>query len=75
MGDWGLIYFPNDETAKQRKLSHLWHGPYGVGSCNETNVPAVKEHFPVRMHAVKVLHTRPISNLVLKDLRLAITGM
>ena len=25
IGDWVLIYFPQDETGKSRKLSHPWH--------------------------------------------------
>ena len=28
VGDWVLIYFPEDETGKFRKLSRPWHGPY-----------------------------------------------
>ena len=28
IGDWMLVYFPADESGKQRKLSHPWHGPY-----------------------------------------------
>ena len=30
VGDWVLIYFPQDETGKSRKLSHPWHGPYRI---------------------------------------------
>jgi len=57
VGDWVLIRFPSEETGKLRKLSHPWHGPYRVTSCNETNVTAVKLYFPredLRMIVVKV---------------------
>ena len=32
VGDWVLVYFPQDETGKTRKLSLPWHGPYRVVS-------------------------------------------
>ena len=30
VGDWVLVYFPQDETGKTRKLSQPWHGPYRI---------------------------------------------
>ena len=27
IGDWVLVYFAQDETGKNRKLSQPWHGP------------------------------------------------
>ena len=32
VGDWVLVYFPQDETGKNRKLSQPWHGPYRIVS-------------------------------------------
>ena len=40
VGDWILIYFPQDETGKHRKLSRPWHGPYCIISCNNPDVTA-----------------------------------
>jgi len=46
IGDWVLIYFPAEDSGKQRKLSRPWHGPYRVVSKDETNVTATKVYFP-----------------------------
>ena len=48
VGDWILIRFPQDETGKDLKLSRpcIWHGPYRVLSCSDTDVVADKVYFP-----------------------------
>ena len=30
IGEWVLVYFPQDDVGKMRKLSQPWHGPYRV---------------------------------------------
>ena len=57
IGAWVLIRFPAEETGKRRKLSHPWHGPYRITSCDETNVTAVKVYFPLE-DAIKVHQNR-----------------
>ena len=37
-----MIYFPQEESGADRKLSRPWHGPYRVVSSSETGVTAVK---------------------------------
>ena len=32
VGDWVLVYFPHEDSGKNRKMSKLWHGPYRVTS-------------------------------------------
>ena len=46
MGDWILIYFPQDETGKffYRKLSRPWHGPYRIIFRIDPDVTAVKTY-------------------------------
>ena len=46
IGDWVLIKFPQEESGKNRKLSHPWHGPFRVVSCNDPDVTAVKVYRP-----------------------------
>ena len=48
IGDWVLIRFPSDESGRLRKLSRLWHGPYRVRTCNDTNLTATKVYFPLQ---------------------------
>ena len=38
IGDWVLVYFPQDETGKDQKLSHPWHGPYRIISRDDPDV-------------------------------------
>ena len=42
LGEWIMIYFPQEESGADRKLSRPWHGPYRVVSSSETGVTAVK---------------------------------
>ena len=41
-GGWVLVKFPSDETGRYRKLSHPWHGPYRVISCDKPNITVQK---------------------------------
>ena len=58
VGDWILIYFPQDETGKHCKLSRPWHGPYHIISRNDPHVTAVKIFFPtdppIQVHQSRV---------------------
>ena len=46
VGDLILIRFLHEETGKQRKLSHPWHGPYRVVECRDPDLVAKKQFFP-----------------------------
>ena len=46
IGDWVLVYFPQDKTGKDHKLSQPWHGPYRIVSHNDADVTVVKIYFP-----------------------------
>ena len=63
IGDWVLIYFPQDETGKSRKLSHPWHGPYQITSRDEPDITATKVYFPddpsIQVHQTRVQHCPP----------------
>ena len=48
IGDW--VFFPADDTGKQRKLSRPWHGPYHVVSKNNINITATKVYLPDDRH-------------------------
>ena len=58
IGDWVLVYFPQDETGKDRKLSHPWHGPYRIISRDDPDVTVKKIYFPddpqVQIHQSRV---------------------
>lgn len=58
IGDWVLVYFPADDSGKQRKLSRPWHGPYRVVSKDDTNITASKVYFPdqknIKVHQSRV---------------------
>ena len=28
VGDWVLVYFPHEDSGKNREMSRSWHGPY-----------------------------------------------
>ena len=30
VGDWVMVHFPQEESARWRKLSRPWHGPYRI---------------------------------------------
>ena len=46
IGDWVLVYFAQDETGKNRKLSQPWHGPYKIIYKKDPDVIASKIYFP-----------------------------
>ena len=45
-GDWVLVYMPQDESGRQRKLSRPWHGPFRIISINDPDVLLTKVYFP-----------------------------
>ena len=45
VGDWVMVYFPHEETGKNRKLSRPWHGPYRVLSVNSPDITVSKVYF------------------------------
>ena len=63
VGDWVLVYFPQDETGKSRKLSHPWHGPYRIISRDDPDVTVTKIYFPddpsIQVHQSRVQHCPP----------------
>ena len=58
VGDWVLIYFSQDETGKNRKLSQPWHGPYRIVSQDDPDVVVTKIYFPddpaIQVHQSRV---------------------
>ena len=58
VGDWALVYFPQDETGKTRKLSQPWHGPYRIISRDDPDMTVTKiyfpDHPPIRIHRSRV---------------------
>ncbi len=58
IGSWVLIYFPQDESGRYRKLSRPWHGPYRVTSKTDPDVTCVKVYHPqegpVHVHQSRV---------------------
>ena len=46
LGDWVLVYFPKDDTGRNRKLSRPWHGPYRVLQIRDPDVTVCKVYFP-----------------------------
>ena len=63
VGDWVLIYFPQDETGKSRKLSHPWHGPYRIISRDDPDITVTKIYFPddpsLQVHQSRAQHCPP----------------
>ena len=63
VGDWVLVYFPQDETGKSRKLSHPWHGPYRIISRDDPDITVTKIYFPddpsIQVHQSRVQHCPP----------------
>ena len=51
------MYFPQDETGKDRKLSHPWHGPYRI-LCDDPDVTVKKIYYPddpqIQIHQSRV---------------------
>ena len=41
-----LIYFPAENSGKQRKLSRPWHGFYRIVAKDETNITATRVYYP-----------------------------
>ena len=60
VGDWVLIWFPQEESGANRKLSRPWHGPFRVKESSSTGVTAVKVYFPeqdpIQVHQSRVSH-------------------
>lgn len=60
VGEWVLVWFPQDETGSNRKLSRPWHGPYRVLSKQDPDVCVGKVYFPqdpqIRVHGMRVKH-------------------
>ena len=58
LGDWVLIYFPAENSGKQRKLSRPWYGPYRIVAKDETNITATRVCFPdeksIKIHQSRV---------------------
>ena len=58
VGEWVLVYFPQDDVGKMRKLSQPWHGPYRVISRNDPDVTVKKIYFPddapIQVHQSRV---------------------
>ena len=58
VGDWALVYFPQDEIGKTRKLSQPWHGPYRIISLDDPDVTISKIYFPddplIQIHQSRV---------------------
>lgn len=46
IGDWVLVWFPQEETGKLRKLSRPWHGPYRVIERSDPDLTVVKVYAP-----------------------------
>lgn len=46
VGDWVLVYMPQDESGPHRKLSRPWHGLYRVISVNDPDVSLRRVYFP-----------------------------
>ena len=46
VGDWILMYFPQDEISKHHNLSRPWHGLYHIIPSNNSDTTAVKVYFP-----------------------------
>ena len=57
-GDLVLVYFPQEDTGKLRKLSRPWHGPHRVTSSNNSDVCVTKLHYPregqIQVHQSRV---------------------
>jgi len=63
VGEWIFIRFPAEETGRNRKLSHPWHGPYRILSHKDPDVTAVKVYFPnegqIQVHQQRVCQCPP----------------
>ena len=58
VGVWVLVYFPQDESGRNRKLSKPWHGPYRITSREDPTVVCTKVYFPqhgeIRVHQSRI---------------------
>ena len=58
IGDWVLVYFPQEEHGKLRKLLHPWHGPYRIISRKDPDVTVIKVYHPqegsIQIHQSRV---------------------
>lgn len=58
VGDWVLIFFPHEESGKNRELSKPWHGPYRLISRDDPTLVCTKvyftQHGEIRVHQSSV---------------------
>ena len=63
VGDWVLLYFPHEETGRNRKLSKPWHGLYRVISRSDPDFTCTKVYFPehpkIKVHQSRVCPCPP----------------
>jgi len=60
VGNWVLVCFPADESGKNRKLSHPWHGPFFITEINDPEMEASNIYFPqdprIMIHQLQFAH-------------------
>lgn len=58
LSDWVLVKFPQEETGRNCKLSHPWHGPYRIVERRDPNITVVKVYAPqdgqIQVHQLRV---------------------
>ena len=58
IGQWVLVYFPQENTGPNRKLSRPWHGPYRITANEQPDICVSKVYFPddkvIRIHLSRV---------------------
>ena len=58
VGDWVLVYMPQEESGPNRKLSRPWHGPFRIISISDPDVLLAKVYFPqdrnIQVHQSRV---------------------
>ena len=63
VGDWIFIRFPAEETGRNRKMSHPWHGPYRVMSKRDPDISAQKVYFQdegqIQVHQQRITRCPP----------------
>ena len=46
IGKWVLVWFPQEKSGHNRKLSRPWHGPYQIIERMDSNLIVAKVYFP-----------------------------
>ena len=63
VGDWVMVYYPQDESGTNRKLSRPWHGPFCISAAEKPNVCVTKVYIPkddaIRVHVSRVKRCPP----------------